>query len=229
MLSPRYLPLAIVTCLFVLSHASRGNGATQPSTHPIWIFEDGLDRLVDVDVPPGTVIEYENDENCGNPEHRTKHGGAFYRHLHITYSLPQSGVDNHYTIRVVTNTKIDAYWNQAVPGRYGFPHFTQLSPPDHKRNCGAHAFLVGPWVQSPGANLILQLDYRPTGAEVEEGNVLPCQGIYHILRLDRLCPPAPYYPQTGKETTQKNRASGIYKATYSCSGIFLENAYEERP
>ena len=230
MLSQRHLLVLILVPLFVLCHTINSYGELEYEEHDIWIYEDGHDRKVTVQLPEGTVIEYNNDEDCGEPDHTTENGGRFYRHLHITHSLPIDGVDNYDEDRTVTKDNINAYWNRAVAGRYGYPHYSQLSTADHTRNCAAHALMVEPWVQLAGAVLILQYDYRPNQGDIEEGNVLLYSGEFHMAYLKTLCPD-PYYLYyfTVKEMTEKNTESGIYKSTFSCPGPVPEYPYEKLP
>ncbi|MDR2438737.1 MAG: hypothetical protein LBE12_05125 [Planctomycetaceae bacterium] len=96
----------------------------------LWIREGNENYRVKF---TGTWVEYANDENCANNDHKTTKGQQrYFGHVHVNYSLPRTGMDQYNTPREVTVAKIKAYWDNEY-------NMSSSGGEDVKYNCWGYA------------------------------------------------------------------------------------------
>lgn len=170
---------------------------------------NGVDYTV---LAQGARYEYANDEDCGNPAHRTAKGDRFFAHHHILYSYPVYGYEvNTGAFMNITNDNVKTFWDNFYGGLYG-------GTPNPKYNCWSYAFGFSTsryrdiWIEDP--TYIYADDYEPAQILVGDNTVFPEPG--HVTLISEVNFHVPNYPNGfASRTYEKFRSSGLYERSYS--------------
>lgn len=167
----------------------------------ILIREDGSDLKVTFALPAGKMVEYSNDEQCPGG-HKTSKGRS-YNHFHITYTLPQTGIDETGKERTVTADKIKSFWDNQYKG------YKSSGSEDISRNCHAFTFWRVNWIQD---NTFLLEDECSKVTKWIDTNALT-SGNNHSMQV--------YFVSGGIfdtiRTKEVNGPSRIYEYEWTCS------------
>jgi hypothetical protein len=206
----------MAACFATGAAVSSAVGSTTLTSDMLFTREGTTDYSVTFTVPAGTFIGYANGENCGNSAHKTIGlGGStsrFFKHWHITYTLPKTGVDQFGAARTVDNNKINAYWDN-----YYGANYTRKSSADHTSNCWGWALGYNIWIEDPSYiyadDYKTTTDYKASNKDCLAGHVIYILEVWDCGKI--------------KQTWEKNRASGHYERNYATPGSTARGTMRE--
>lgn len=139
---PSFMRSCLVVLFVLLSHRW-SDGSQDLGQNTIMIrLSYFSNKEVTFTVAAGQVVAFANGESCGDVNHSTINGNRFFNHIHISHTLPQTGVDDSLNTQTVTTGGIKAYWDWF----YGF-WYSSSGAEDVTKNCHGYAFLHPTWIQ----------------------------------------------------------------------------------
>ncbi len=200
----------------VIFHGPTTKGFCKQSfTHDtLEVREEGENYKVTFEIKGGVMILYFNGEDCGNPNHRTIGKSRYFEHFHITYTLPQEGVDDKGDKKTVTIENTTEWWKY----NYYSEPYVQIQNADPQYNCWGYSLGYYVWIQDP--SYIYEDDYNIT-PDFNSGNKETDDG--HIIDITHVGASSPGI----KQTNEKNRNSPVYSRYYDIPRK-VESGYEMR-
>lgn len=205
--------------------------ATNVLTDTLNMREDDVDYEIEITLTDGQLVKYAKDEDCGTPAHVTAKNNKRFEHLHVNYTLPQSGtvvrrrtgddwedVDNGAT-KTVTATKVDAYWDHEYAGYTKVADTASITC-----NCIGYARGFNTWIEPlPNTNsrgVIEENDYEDTSVYAA-GNLE--RGSTHDIVIVEVWA---VHDGKIKKTRETNGQGSVYEKTYASPGREVKMGYK---